>query len=199
MNNEGKNKKRIITVPNILSLFRLCLIPVIIWLYCVKKNYLWTTVILLLSGLTDAADGIIARRFNMISDLGKMIDPVADKLTQIATLFCLVSRFRYMLIPFVVLTVKEIIAAVLNMLAMKKTGNVTGALWHGKVNTFLLYTMMLIHLVWYNIPAAVSNILIFVCTAMMVVSAVLYGIRSVRILASGAENGSAAEAHKCKQ
>ena len=82
--NQEENLNRIITVPNLLSFFRLCLIPVIIWSYCVKKNPLLAGEILLLSGLTDLADGYIARRFHRISNLGKILDPVADKLTQAA-------------------------------------------------------------------------------------------------------------------
>ena len=80
--NQEENLNRIITVPNLLSFFRLCLIPVIIWSYCVKKNPLLAGEILLLSGLTDLADGYIARRFHRISNLGKILDPVADKLTR---------------------------------------------------------------------------------------------------------------------
>ena len=81
MATDGTNtyQKKIITIPNILSFFRLCLIPVIVWLYTVKQDYLWTLLILLLSAITDIVDGIIARKFNMISDFGKAFDPVADK------------------------------------------------------------------------------------------------------------------------
>lgn len=75
-------QNKILTIPNVLSFFRLCLIPVIIWMYCSKRDYVRTAVILLLSGATDILDGFIARRFNMVSDLGKVLDPVADKLTQ---------------------------------------------------------------------------------------------------------------------
>lgn len=136
----------------------------------------------MLSGATDVVDGIIARKFGMVSDFGKAFDPIADKLTQIVTLFCLVTRFTRMLIPFVILTVKEILAAVFNMITIKKTGKVMGAVWHGKLNTVLLYAMILIHLVWFNIPALVSDMLIGVCTAMMLLSAVLYTLRNIRAL-----------------
>ena len=97
-NMEEKYKHKIITIPNVLSFFRLLLIPVIVWLYIVKKYPIWTMAVLALSGITDIVDGIIARKCNMISDFGKAFDPVADKLTQIAMLFCLVSRFRWMLL-----------------------------------------------------------------------------------------------------
>lgn len=178
----GHYKKKIITIPNLLSFFRLLLIPVIIWLYAVKKDPLWTTIMLALSGITDVVDGIIARRFNMISDLGKALDPVADKLTQIAMLFCLVTRFHWMLLPLILLVVKEIFAAVTGLLVIRKTRSVRGALWHGKIATASLYSMILIHLVWFDIPSVVSGVMIGICTAMVLLSAVLYGIRNLMLI-----------------
>ncbi len=179
---EEKYKHAIITIPNILSLFRLLLIPVIMWLYIVKKDPLWTTAVLALSGLTDIVDGIIARKCHMVSDFGKAFDPCADKLTQIAMLFCLVKRFKWMLLPLCVLVVKEITAGILGLLVIRKTGNVYGAVWHGKATTVSLYSMMLIHLLWFNIPSVVSGILIGACTALILLSAILYGIRNINIL-----------------
>lgn len=181
-NSTNKYQKRIITVPNMLSFFRLCLIPLIIWLYCFKKDGLWTTLMLALSGITDIADGIIARKFNMVSDFGKALDPVADKLTQIAMLICLLTGFPHMLYPLLLLVIKETTAAITNMILIKKTGVVLSAVWHGKANTVLLYSMMIVHLIWYNIPSAVSDILIFCCTAMIITSGILYGIRNIRTL-----------------
>ncbi|MBQ8740512.1 MAG: CDP-alcohol phosphatidyltransferase family protein [Clostridia bacterium] len=180
--NTNKYKNKIITIPNILSFFRLCLIPVIVWLYCVKENYLWTTVIFIISGLTDIVDGFIARKFNMISDFGKAFDPVADKLTQIVMLFCLVTRFPLMLIPLVILIIKEVLAAIMNMITLKKAGYVVAAVWHGKVNTVLLYSTMFIHIVWFTIPPTVSNILIIVCIVMMLISSVLYTKSDVKAI-----------------
>ena len=166
--------KKILTIPNALSLFRLLLIPVMIRLYCWEKQYKLTTLVLFVSGVTDVVDGFIARRFNMVSDFGKAFDPVADKLTQISVLYCLVSRFKYMLIPLVMLVVKEAVAGVLNLVAFKKTGVVIQAVWHGKLNTVLLYSMLFVHVIWYTIPFALSNVFVAVCTAMMILSAILY-------------------------
>ena len=179
---QERYKNKIVTIPNILSLFRLLLIPVIIWLYVFRQDYLWTTAVLVLSGITDIVDGIIARKFHMISDFGKAFDPVADKLTQIATLFCLVTRFRWMLLPLVILVIKEIFAAVTGLLVIQKTGNVQGALWHGKAATVSLYSMMIVHLLWFNIPTYISGVMIGACTAMVLLSAILYGGRNLNIL-----------------
>lgn len=181
------SEKRILTIPNILSFFRLCLIPLFVWLYCVKKDYMWTAIVLLLSGATDMADGYIARRFQMVSALGKVLDPIADKLTQGAMLLCLFTRFPYMLAPVIFLVIKEVFDGVMGLLVIKKTKQVFSADWHGKVATFLLYAMMLIHLVWYDIPSGLSNMLICLCMAVMMLSMALYGIQDVKILRENRE------------
>lgn len=184
MRNEDKNKyqKRIVTIPNVLSVFRISLIPVIVWLYCFKRDYLLATAVLTLSGVTDVVDGFIARRFHMISDVGKALDPIADKLTQIAMLSCLVTRFPFMLLPLVLLVVKELFAGITGLITIKKTGVVLAAVWHGKLTTVALYAMMALHLIWYTIPLSVSNVLVVLCTMIMLNSAILYGIRNLSIL-----------------
>lgn len=178
----GSSQSKILTIPNLLSFFRLCLIPVFMWLYCVERNYLWTGIILIISGLTDTVDGIIARKFNMISDLGKVLDPIADKVTQAAMLFCLLTRFPLMIAPLALMVVKEFFMGVTGLLVIQKTGKVLGADWHGKVNTWLLYAMMIIHVFWYNIPDVVSKVLIGICVVMMLISLVLYGRHNLKAL-----------------
>ena len=78
-------KKEIFTIPNLLSLFRLALLPVYVYIYLNATQtyqYVAAGAIMAVSCLTDMIDGRIARRFNMISTLGKILDPVADKITQ---------------------------------------------------------------------------------------------------------------------
>lgn len=178
-------QNRIITIPNILSFFRLFLIPVLIWSYCLKKYYLLAVYILLLSGITDLADGYIARKFNMISNLGKILDPVADKLTQLAMLFCLTTRFHNILLLFVLMALKEVYMAVSGCLVIKKTGKVFGADWHGKIVTFVLYAVIVLHVLWVSIPEMVSNITIAVCAGWMLVSLVIYMIKNTKMLKEG--------------
>ena len=111
----GKSENKIFTIPNLLSFLRICLIPVIIWLYLVKDNSIWAGFALIFSGVTDVLDGYIARRFQMISDFGKVLDPVADKLTQAAILICLSIRFPLMIIhiffPKITSTISVILIA----------------------------------------------------------------------------------------
>lgn len=175
-------EKKIITIPNILSLFRICLIPVFVWLYCVKKDYMMTGAVLVLSGLTDTVDGFVARHFHMISNLGKALDPIADKLTQAAMLCCLILEFPLMIVPFALLICKELFVGTTGLLVIRKTGQVHGANWHGKAATFLLYAMMILHVVWYEIPEGVSNVTIAVCIFVMALSLVLYGVRNIKLL-----------------
>ncbi len=172
--------KQIFTIPNILSFVRILLIPIIIYLYCAKSNYLWALIILAISGLTDVIDGFIARKFNMITDFGKFIDPLADKSTQIAVLICLVSRFKLMLLPLVILLVKEVFALILRYVAFKKTGEIKSAEWHGKVSTILLYVLMGIHIMWFNVNMTLSIILILLVSAVMIFSCSLYSLSTIK-------------------
>lgn len=189
MNGNNDSKNRIFTIPNVISMFRLLLIPFFIWAYAGLRNNLLTVILLAVSGLSDVLDGFIARRFNMVSDLGKALDPLADKLTQIAMLFCLVFRYKYMLIPLILLTVKEFIAGTTGIAVIKATNKVRSAEWHGKLATLTLYTMLLLHLVWpivtgADIPRTVSVISVAVTTAAVLLSFVLYTARNVRLIRS---------------
>lgn len=173
---------KIITIPNILSFFRLCLIPVFVWCYGIKKNYAGAVMILLVSGFTDILDGFIARRFHMVSNIGKALDPIADKLTQIAVLICLLADFPLMRILVILFILKEIFAAVTGILVIKRTGKVYGAEWHGKLNTVTIYGTIVLHLVWPAIPENISDIFILFSILVMLGSCLLYGRRNYHIL-----------------
>lgn len=92
-------KREIFSIPNVLGYIRILLIPLFVWRYLTAQSgadYYTAAGIVLLSGLTDLFDGLIARRFHMITELGKVLDPIADKLTQAAIVFCLMFRVRWM-------------------------------------------------------------------------------------------------------
>lgn len=184
MSNLQKNKlqTKYLTIPNILSMFRIVLIPICVWLYCVERNSILTAVILLLSWFTDMIDGYIARKFNMISDLGKVLDPIADKLTQAAMLFCLLFNFHAMLYLLIFMIVKETTMAITGYVVVKKTKTVYGADWHGKIATGALYTILFIHILWINIPLYLSTTLILLCGGLMLLSLVLYITLNINIL-----------------
>lgn len=170
----GPKRKQIVTIPNLLSLFRLLLIPVIVWLYVWKRDYTLTAAALVLSGVTDVADGFIARRFNMVSDLGKVLDPVADKLTQVTALACLLTRFQAVWWLIGMMVFKETVMTVMGILVIHRTKAVYSAAWHGKLATVVLYAIIFTHIIWYDIPQTVSALLAGLGAACILLSLVLY-------------------------
>lgn len=179
-------KNDIITIPNILSILRIIMIPIIAVLYCGYEMYLASTVLIILSGITDVADGWIARKFNMTSDFGKILDPVADKLTQATLVLCLFMRFPNMIYLFILMAIKETLMGVTGLLGVQRSGEVHGADWHGKLTTVLLYGALFLHVVWFDIPIKVSNILLVVVACMMIVSLVLYVLKNMKLMKKGA-------------
>ena len=170
---------KIITVPNILSVIRLCLIPVIIWEYIFLENYFLAAITVVISGITDVVDGFIARKFNMVSHVGRILDPAADKLTQIAVIACLCVRFNMMIVPLSILVVKELTNGIIALKMLKATGETINSEWHGKLATVFLYLMITAHLFWIDIPEVVSNTMIGVSIGLMLISFVLYLSRNI--------------------
>ena len=129
-------------IPNILTLFRIVLIPFIV-VSIMTDEYITALFFFIISGLTDILDGTIARKFNFITDFGKLIDPLADKLTQIATLVSIVVKG---LIPYwilIVILLKEVIMICgASFLYGKST--VVSSKWFGKLSTVVLYIAIFI-------------------------------------------------------
>jgi len=130
----------VLTIPNILSIFRIVLIPIYAWLYFsdFESGAVIAGMVLVVSGLTDLFDGAIARKFNQISELGKVLDPLADKLTQVAVFICLYFRFQYLLPLFCFIVYKELLMLSVGFWILKR-GFVVTSKWWGKVTTFLIY------------------------------------------------------------
>lgn len=172
---EEKNKIswNILTIPNILSMLRVAMIPIIARLYF-DEEYYGAVGVMILSGITDIIDGFVARKFNMTSNLGKILDPVADKLTQGLILLCLAVRYPYMLIMFVLMAVKELVLSIVGIMAIRKTQKVKSANWHGKITTFLLYANIIAHILWVNIPKALSYSLVGICLVFIILSFCMY-------------------------
>lgn len=181
---------KIWTVPNVLSLFRIALIPFLCIAFFIEKSGIATAVLFGVSALTDVADGFIARHFNMISNFGKALDPVADKLTQGVVLLCLVSKHPIILLVVAVLLVKEVITGAVNLHIAKNIGIVNGAKWHGKLTTVVLFAMIFLHLAWYDITTLVSHVSISVCLVVMIMSFTLYAVANLKILRQAKKSNS---------
>ena len=169
------------TIPNLMSCLRLCMIPVFVALYCSGRT-MAAFVVVCASAATDVTDGIVARRFNMVSDVGKILDPVADKLTQGAVLICLAARHPVMWALVGLMFVKEAVTGFANLAVIRRTERVDSASWHGKLATVLLYTAMLSHLLWPDMSRPASLALIGACAAAVLLSLCLYGKRKLETL-----------------
>lgn len=152
-------KEQVLTIPNLLSFFRILLIPLIIYLDCGLKRYHLTALVILLSGATDIIDGFIARRFHMTSDLGKILDPVADKLTQGAVMICLMLRYRAVIVLAAVFLLCEAIKFLLGLWSLDRHDSVNSARWYGKVNTVLIFFALLALIVFPEISVRAVNII----------------------------------------
>lgn len=158
-------KKEILTIPNLLSLFRLILIPVYMTIYLNSKStgdYLKAGFILAISCLTDMVDGKIARKFNMVSNVGKILDPLADKLTQFSLLLCLAIRHSILWAVFVLFVIKELFQLIAGILSLERGFILKGALFSGKICTTVLFVSLVAMVVFYNMDTATVNIIAMV-------------------------------------
>lgn len=163
-------------IPNTLSLFRLLLVPVFVVLYVTDSvPDSWAFGVLLLSGITDVLDGFIARHFNQITDCGKLLDPLSDKLTQIAVVVALTTRYRELLPLAILCFVKEACQGVGGVILLKKGTEVRGSKWFGKLSTAVFYSCMLLLVLWHDaLPHAVNICLVVLAGLCMLLAFVGY-------------------------
>ena len=169
------------TIPNILSYCRFLLIPVFLWLYCVKQSYIAAALVMAISGATDVVDGWIARHFNLVTDWGKIIDPFADKLTQIAIAFCLAWRYPAVWILLGILIGKEFYMGLIGLIFIKKTDHVEGSVWYGKATTVAFFFVSLILLGLPNLPIGAVVALVLAECGLLILSMILYTLRYLRL------------------
>lgn len=170
-------KKDLMTIPNFLSLFRLLLIPVYMVIYLNAQSmtdHLIAGGILTVSCLTDALDGQIARRFNMISNVGKVLDPLADKATQFALILCLAIRYNVLWIAVIIFLIKELFQLFAGIITLRKGKMLTGALISGKICTTVLFVSLVILVVFPHLDITAVNIIAGVDTLFLLFAFVDY-------------------------
>lgn len=153
-------KKDVLTIPNMLSLFRLALIPLYVSIYLNAEDaadYYLASAILAVSCLTDLIDGQIARRFNMISTVGKILDPFADKITQFTLVVCLAVRHSVLWIIVCLIFVKEIFQLVAGIIAFRRGRMLKGAQITGKVCTTVLFVSLILMVMLPELKSTVVN------------------------------------------
>lgn len=182
MNNNNMDspyRNKIITIPNILSVFRIVLLPFFVTLYLQAETnweFLQSTIVLAISALTDLADGKIARKFNMISELGKVLDPIADKLTHITIAVCLCWRFPQMIYILILLIIKELSMMVMALYGtFRKNKKIwDSAQWYGKVCTTIVFIVFIALVLFPTMPIALANTIMIICAVSLAGSLILY-------------------------
>ena len=172
-------KKQIVTIPNILCLIRILLVPLFVVLYLRAqdlKGYLIAASVILVCSLTDFLDGFIARKCNMISEVGKILDPFADKFLQCGIALSLMFKIEYMYLLFIVFMVKEITMFVFQAYLYKHGKRLDGALWYGKVATAVFYLFMMIMTIMPNMDQWILDLLMLVVGGFLIMAFVLYMI-----------------------
>ena len=140
-------KKDVFTIPNLISMIRLALIPVYIYIYLnatQTRDYYIAGGILVVSCLTDMIDGQIARKFHMTSTLGKLLDPIADKLTQLALIVCLSIQYPLLRISLLLLLCKELFQAIAASIMFSRGKALPGAILPGKICTTVLFVSFIV-------------------------------------------------------
>ncbi len=162
------------TVPNVLSLVRIALIPVFAILYLNSTAHpvllWWSFAAVVVSGLTDLFDGWIARRFNQISEAGKLLDPLADKLTQLTVVICLATQFHELVWLMAICLLKEAAQVIGGLLLLHRGDEVRGSQWFGKVCTFVFYSAMAAIVLFEDMPPAVRIGLVVLVGVLMLIT-----------------------------
>ena len=175
------------TIPNLLSLLRIVAVPFFAYFF-IKGDALWSIVVLFLSGVSDFLDGKIARKFNQVSDLGKVLDPVADKLTQITLAVLLFVSFngannellKAFSWVFLVFIIKEAIMVLFGGFMIVIGLRPSAAEIFGKVSTFAFYAIMLLVVAFgpevgllknlFQIPEMLMMILVVISAILTIVA-----------------------------
>ena len=164
-------------LPNKLTVGRIILVPFFVaaLLANFPLNNAVALIIFIAASLTDMFDGKIARKFNQVTELGKFLDPVADKLTLGVIIVCLATRYREIWLLAGLFLIKEGFMAVMGMLLLRRNGRkLDGAKWFGKVCTAVSYIVVFLLLLLPDLPIAAVRTLVILCAVVMLYTLFCY-------------------------
>jgi len=175
-----------VNVPNILSVFRLVLVPVFITAYFsgAEGAKLYATGVYILAAVTDFLDGRIARKYNLVSKLGRILDPLGDKIMTFAVLLCITIDKLVPAWAVIVFFVKEALMAVGGLLIYKKYTDMPSANILGKCATVVFVVVCALLMLVDNIPKVYATALISIAIIVMLAAFVSYLIRYIKIMQS---------------
>lgn len=154
-------------IPNLITISRFFLIPAFVYLM-LSKQYNYAIAVFVFAGFTDILDGYIARKYNKVTDLGKILDPLADKLMQLAALFMIVimNIIPNVLPLLIIVFAKELMMAVGSSVLWGK-GVIVQAVWYGKASTVIFYAAVVLSIIlrplgqWFLLIAVISQVIAF--------------------------------------
>ena len=179
-------KREYFNIPNLMGYFRIILIPVFLILYHgaeTPSGFLAAFFVLGISYLSDFLDGKIARRLDMVTDWGKMLDPIADKLTQGALAIACTFYFPATVWLIILFLAKEMYMGVIGLYLMRKRGLVCGAQRFGKVCTAVLDGGVVVLLLFPGMPLLLSNLLLMMLMIVVIITWIKYIGFHIRLLA----------------
>lgn len=175
-----------LNIPNALTVLRIILI-IPFAIFYVNKQYIPAVVVLIISGITDALDGFIARNFNQFTELGKMLDPLSDKLTQGSVALCLAIQYPILLPFFLIFIIKEAGMVIAALVLIKKRKKPCGSKWYGKIATILFYISFVIIVamrIWDIDNMTLTVVLLSITASFMIYALIRYFVIFLSILKS---------------
>lgn len=171
----------LVTIPNILSYLRLILVVPFVYyfirgLYNDPRHYITAAVCIGISGLTDCFDGLLARKLNQVTSLGKILDPLADKITLIAVAVCMVIYIPALLPLMLILFVKDFTMLICGLVLLVKKIPLPASRWYGKVATVVFYisvTIIIFLKAVYQYENPTLILVLFCITAAVMIFALL--------------------------
>ena len=159
-------------IPNVLSCIRIALVGAFIYLFFnnYPQNIVWAVVVFLAAGLTDVVDGFLARKFNWITDIGKILDPLADKLMQCTVLVCMLIKGiipAWLVIPFVL---KELLILSGGLFMIKRRDVVAVSNIYGKATVVFFYAAVVFCMCARTFLEANPAVLYVVCALVLIVA-----------------------------
>lgn len=168
-------RKEIKTIPNLLSIFRILLLPIYLY-FVLRQSFYVAGAVIVVSGLSDYLDGVIARRYNQVTDLGKVLDPFADKLTQLFLILSMAWYRPWLWLLFGLFLIKEGFMFVAGLIGLSKNIKLSGAKWYGKVATAVIYVGMILLLLFPELPTLWVRVIFAVITYGLLQSFILYAV-----------------------
>ncbi len=163
-------------IPNILTTVRLVIIPFFAYYMIYAENFWLAAMLFLFSGVTDIVDGWIARKYNMITDVGSVYDPLVDKLMQITSVVCLALKGIIPSWIICVVAAKEVSMIVIGIiLYIKKL--VVRSNWYGKAATVIFYAIILALIVFPQISELLKTVLLAILVIVMLLAAIGYLVK----------------------